>query len=101
MIFLSQESISTGLKYLGVMFGGNGNLADSSAAYLLKYYIVILLIAVYASTDLFRNTTARIKDMRFGKIISVVTPVAVTALLIICTALMSYSGQSDTMIIRL
>ncbi|MBQ9139463.1 MAG: hypothetical protein IJX61_02500 [Ruminococcus sp.] len=101
MVFLSQGSISRGLGYLWVMFGGNGNLADSAAAYMLRYYIVILLIAVYASTDLFRNTIARIKDMRFGRIISAATPAVVTAMLIICTSLMAYSGQSDTMIIRL
>lgn len=100
-VFLSQGTISGGLSYLGVMFGGNGNLADSVAAYMIKYYIVILLIAVYASTDLFRNTLMKIKAVRFSKALSLLTPVVITLLLFVCTALMAYSGQSDKMLIRL
>lgn len=100
-VFLAAESISGGLRYMGVMFGGNGNLADSLSVYLLKYYIVILLVAVYGSTDLFKNMLARVKDTKFGWIISVFTPVTVLALLLASTALMAYSGQSDSMIIML
>lgn len=100
-VFLATENISAGFGYIAVMFGGNGNLADSLSVYLFKYYIVIILIAMYASTDLFKNTLARIKETRFGIVISVITPVAVLAMLLISTALMAYSGQSDSMIIRL
>jgi hypothetical protein len=91
-VFLSQGSISKGAQYIAVMFGGNGNLADSAAAYMLKYYIVIILIAVYASTDLFRNTAARIKNSRFSGVLTVLTPVSSAVLLILCTALMSFIG---------
>ncbi len=100
-VFLSQGSISQGAKYIGVMFGGNGNLADSTAAYMLKYYMVILLIAVYAATDLFRNTAARIKSSRFKVVLTVLTPLTAAVLLILCTSLMSFSGQSNTMIMQL
>ena len=100
-VFLSQGSISKGAQYIAVMFGGNGNLADSAAAYMLKYYIVIILIAVYASTDLFRNTAARIKNSRFSGVLTVLTPVSSAVLLILCTALMSFIGQSSTMIMQL
>lgn len=100
-VFLASESVSGGLGYIAVMFGGNGNLADSFSVYLLKYYIVILLVAAYGSTDLFKNTLARVKDTKFGWIISVFTPVTVLVLLLASTALMAYSGQSDSMIIML
>ncbi|MBR3970317.1 MAG: hypothetical protein IKJ87_04490 [Ruminococcus sp.] len=100
-VFLARGNISSSLGYFAVMFGGNGNLADSFAVYLLKYYIVILLVAVYASTDLFRNTIARVKDMRFGRAVSSLAPAVLLVLLFICTAFMAYSGQSDSMIISL
>lgn len=100
-VFLASESISGGLGYIAVMFGGNGNLADSLSVYLLKYYIVILLVAVYCSTDLFKNTLVRIRDTKFGIIISAAAPLTVILLLAASTALMAYSGQSGTMIIRL
>ncbi len=100
-VFLFQGSIVQGARYIAVMFGGNGNLADSPAAYMLKYYIVILLIAVYASTDLFRNTMARIKESRFKGILTLLTPITAMFLLILCTSLMSFSGQSDAMLIKL
>ncbi len=100
-VFLANESISGGLGYIAVMFGGNGNLADALSVYLLKYYAVVVLVAIYASTDLFKNTLARIRETRFGVVISVMTPIVTIAMLLTCTAIMAYSGQSDSMIIRL
>lgn len=100
-VFLAQGSISRGFKYIGIMFGGNGNLADSAAAHMLKYNIVIILLAIYASTDLFRNTISRVKESRFKGILAVLTPVVSAVLLLICTALMSFSGQSESMIMML
>lgn len=100
-VFLACGDITYAWSYLRTMAGGSGILADSVTAYLFRSYIAVFLIAVYASTDLFKNMITRIKKSRYGFVLTVISPVAVLALLVICTAMMSYSGRSDDMIIRL
>lgn len=100
-VFLACGDITNAWNYLWTMAGGSGILADSMTTYLIRSYIVVLLIAVYASTDLSKNMITRVKKSRYGFVLTVISPVVVLALLVICTAMMSYSGQSNTMIIRL
>ena len=101
MVFLAGDNILDSVRYLLVMFDGNKLFADSISIYFFKSYIVLLLISMYASTDLFRNMILRSGKSRLKTAFSVISPVIAAFLLIICTALISYSGFSDMILIKL
>lgn len=100
-IFMSGDSISYSLSYLLAMIGGNRNLADTLSLYLFRNYIVMLLISLYASTNIFRNMINRSGKGRLRKIFIVSTPILAILLLTVCTAMMSYSGYSGLKLIKL
>lgn len=100
-VFLSAVDLKEAFSYLWVMIGGNGIFADTFTIYLLKMYIVILLSAIYASTDLFRNMMIRINGTKFRWITAVLTPAVTVFLLIICMSLMAYTGSSGMILVKL
>ena len=63
--------------------------------------IVLILLAMYASTDLFRNLMVRTGKSKIKVCLTLVSPLMVIILLIICTALISYSGSSETLLMKL
>jgi alginate O-acetyltransferase complex protein AlgI len=101
MVFMSGGSLGYSAKYLLAMIGGNGVLADTQFFYLVKSYIVLLLITMYASTNLFRNMMLRSGKGKIRTAIAIASPFIAAAVLIICTALISYSGSSDMLLINL
>ncbi|EWM53481.1 MBOAT family O-acyltransferase [Ruminococcus flavefaciens] len=100
-VFLSGSSPSASLRYLLAMIGGNGVFVDSQALYLFKSYIVLLLVSMYASTDLFRNLMMRSHRNKVKTVIVIVSPVVLMALLLICTSLISYNGSSEMLLMKL
>ena len=100
-VFISGSSIAFSAKYFLVMIGGNGNIADTQAFYLIKSYIVLLLLAMYASTDLFRNMMVRSGKKNIRIAVNIASPVIVVILLVVCTALISYSGSSGMLLMKL
>lgn len=100
-VFLSEGDIFDAFAYLWAMIGGNGLLLDSEAAYMLRSYIVIMLISAYASTDLFKNTVTRLNTSNFKWIVSLLKPAAAILALLVCTSLMAYHGQASDIIINL
>lgn len=100
-VFLAGSNPSYSGRYLLVMLSGNGVIADSQAFYLLKSYIVMLLAAIYAASDLFRNLMTRSGKKKVKAVINAVSTLVVLAALIICTALLSYSGSSEMLIMKL
>lgn len=100
-VFLSGDSMKQSFNYLLVMLGGNKIFADSLTLYLLKYYIVLLLLCMYFSTSLFRNMLMRSGKTRLKTVMSVLTPVITLVLFILCTILISYSGSSEITLLKL
>ena len=100
-VFLSGDSLGGSVRYLFAMVGGNGILADADGFYLVKTYIVLLLVTMYASTDLFRNLMTRTGRNKVKAAVMAVSPVLVLAVLILCTAVISYSGSSDMLLMKL
>lgn len=100
-VFLSSGSISYALRYILAMIGGNRLLFDDLAIYLLRSYLVVLLITMYASADLFRNMLLRTGKTRIKSIIYAAAPIVLTLLLAVCTALLTYTGSTGNMLIRL
>ena len=100
-VFLSGEGIEYSVKYLLAMIGVNGKFADSQSFYLMKSYIVLLLMSMYAATDLFRNMMMRTKRKKVKNFVTMVSPVCVIIALAVCTALMSYNGSSEMLLLKL
>lgn len=100
-VFLAGKDPAYSCRYLVAMISGNGAIADTQAFYLLKSYVVLLLVTMYAATDLLRNVMTRSEKSRIKSFLTAVTPLVVLAGLIVCTALLSYSGSSDMLIIKL
>ena len=100
-VFLASDTVSDAFGYLLAMIGGNRLLTDTLTLYLLKSYLVVLLVTMYASTDLFRNMLLRSRRMLLRKVFSSLTPVVMAALLAICTALISSSGSSEMLLMKL
>lgn len=92
------ENLTYSLRYSLALVGGNNNIADSLSFYLLKMYLVILLVGVYASTDLFRNLFERSKKKILRGFVGFLSPVYTSLLLLICTSLISYTGVSEMML---
>ena len=100
-VFLSGENVSYSLHYLLAMLGGNKVFADSQTLYLLKYYIVLLLICMYFSTNLFRNMLMRSGKTKLRVVMGICSPVITVILLAVCTALVSYNGSSGMILMKL
>ena len=100
-VFLSYSSISHSLGYLLAMIGGGGGFADAFSLYLLKSYVVVLLVSMYAATDLFRNMLMRSGKNPVRMVTTAASPVIVLGLLVLCTALISYSGSSEMILMKL
>ena len=63
--------------------------------------IFMIIAAAYASTDLFRKMMLRPSGGRFTGAVKALTPAIVMALLVICTAMIAYTGVSEHMIMRI
>ena len=100
-VFFSGTSLSYSFRYLFALIGGNGSFTDDQSFYLLKYYLVLILISAYSATDLFRNMIRRMEKTRAKSVIYVLSPIVMLAVLAVCTALISYSGSSDRLLLRL
>lgn len=100
-VFLASGTVSDGLEYLLAMIGGNRSLTDGLTLYLLRSYLVVLLVTMYASTDLFRNMLVRPRKQFLRRVFSALTPAVMVLLLAVCTALISSSGSSDMLLLRL
>lgn len=100
-VFLSGGTVLFSLKYLFAMMGGNSSIIGSQGFYLFKSYIALLLVAVYASTNLFRNMMNRSQKSRLNSVVMTVSPFIVALTLLVCTALISYSGSSEMLMIEL
>ncbi|MBO4877152.1 MAG: hypothetical protein J5501_03995 [Ruminococcus sp.] len=100
-VLFSGNTVSSSMRFIGAMTGSSRELADSLTVYLLRSYSVLLLIAMYASSDLLRTMLIRSGSAKLRSVLTGARPVIVLLLLISCTALMSYSGSSDMILLRL
>jgi len=93
-IFFSQSSVSDSFMFIKTLFGANHGFADSLSFYFLKSYIVILLIAIYTSTDLFKNLTEKLKDNQYLSLpLGIIMPCVDIVLLIISISSITSGGS--------
>lgn len=87
-VIFNASSMSEAFTQIGGMFGAGGiPFASSIALYELRGYAVPLLIAGIGCTPLVKRVVEKIREKRVGDtIIRVAEPVALVALLLVCTA---------------
>ena len=87
-VLFDAPNVSAAIARIGAMFGaGNGGLAGTEALYYLRSYAVVLALAAVGATPLSKRLLARVRQSRAGeRVLTVLEPVALTALLVVCTA---------------
>ena len=86
LIFNSNSLAEIGTE-LKNMFGLNGiDFINQETIYYIKDYLVILIIACIAATPLFKNVIIKLRNTKFNKVINVLEPIVLIALLFVCTA---------------
>jgi alginate O-acetyltransferase complex protein AlgI len=79
-VIFDTNSLTDAGKYFSAMFSGNGKIIDNTALYLLSGYAFLLVISALGSTELFNKMAKKLKNT------AVIKPVALAAVLFVCTA---------------
>ncbi len=87
-VIFNASDMGEAFSYIGGMFGaGSIPIINSEMLYYLKSYAVVLILALVGSTPIVKNIAIKLeKSTKFGKVIKVLEPVAVAALLVVMTA---------------
>lgn len=83
-VLFDTNTLSDAWRFFKAMFGANG-LGDGTAAYFIASNIVIFLLCIFASTDLFGKFTAFFQKKR-RKLYAGVTPAVTAVVLLLCTS---------------
>ena len=86
-VLFETNTLTDALRYIKAMFGGTRIPIDSLALYQLSSYFIIMIICIFASSDLFKTFINGIKEYKFTlKIYEVSIPIIQTVIMILCTA---------------
>lgn len=87
-VIFDASGMTQALSRIGAMFGaGDYPLISGEALYYLESYRIVLLLAVIGATPLPQRMWHWLESGRVGKIVvTVVEPIAVALLLVLCTA---------------
>lgn len=87
-VIFNASSMNEAFSYIGGMFGAGGiKFASVECFYYLRSYGIMLIIGIIGSTPLIKNVCLKLEaGQKSSKIINVLEPVALAAILILCTA---------------
>lgn len=84
-VLFDTDTLGDAGRFIGAMFGAGGSFADSTSSYMFRTNIVIFILCVFASTDLF----ARLKKFarrHYKKVCEYSYPIIIAAVLFLCTS---------------
>ena len=79
------DTLPNAWSFFKAMFGANGALYDNTTNYLLISNIIIFIICIFASTNLYTDNINKIKEKKTG-IITYLAPAVQLIMLLVCTA---------------
>jgi len=87
-VLFANEDLGIVLKDLSGLFGGqNLPLSSVETFYYLRSFLVVIVVSMIASTPLFSMAVKKLRTVGpMDKVLNVLQPVAVIALLVLCTA---------------
>ena len=87
-VIFDASDLQQAFSYLKAMFGGSGYpLLSSEFLYYFRSYLVVFVIAMFGATPLPAKLRGRIRQTAAGEhVLSIAEPLALIALLLICTA---------------
>lgn len=87
-VIFNATDMAEAFVYIGGMFGaGSIPFVNSEMLYYLKSYAVVIVLAIIGSTPIVKNLALKLENGKnTGKVIKVLEPVAIAALLIVMTA---------------
>lgn len=86
-VLFDTETLPDALSYFAAMFGGGAGFIDSFALYELKNYLLLFVLCILGSTEIFRKAVKYLhRNAVTSKLVYIVTPVVQAAALLICTA---------------
>ncbi len=86
-VLFDAPEVSAAFARIGMMFGFGGGLAGTEALYYLRSYAAVLILAALGATPLPKLLTVKLGQTRAGHaVLSVLEPLVLTALLVVCTA---------------
>ena len=97
-IFFFGDSISYSFYYFLALIGGNNNIADSLSLYLLRNYIILIMAGFIFASGV-RKLFLQHKAVKTAE--NLISPFVILFLLVVCTAVISYSGSAGSILIEL
>lgn len=87
-VIFNATDMAEAFVYIGGMFGaGSIPFVNSEMLYYLKSYAVVIILAMIGSTPIVKNLALKLENGKnTGKVIKVLEPVAIAALMIVMTA---------------
>lgn len=79
------DGLTPALQFFNAMFGGTGIFIDATAKYLFSAYILVFIVCIFASTDLWGRFVAYLKKKQETLVLAA-TPVAELLVLLSSTA---------------
>ncbi|MDE7303524.1 MAG: MBOAT family protein [Oscillospiraceae bacterium] len=83
-VLFDTDTLADAGRFLKAMFGANG-LGDGTAAYYWTSNVVIFLLCIFASTNLFGKLTAFFRKKK-RKLYAYITPAVTAVVLLLCTS---------------
>ena len=84
-VLFDTDTLGDAGRFIAAMFGAGGSLADSTSSYMFFTNIVIFILCIFASTDLFERIK-RFAVKHYQKACLYSYPVIIAAVLLLCTS---------------
>ncbi|MBE6609121.1 MAG: MBOAT family protein [Ruminococcaceae bacterium] len=96
------NTLGEAFQYIGGLFGAGGiPFVNAATLYHLRNYAVLLIFAIVGSTPLIKNVATKLANSpKTAKVVSIVEPIVLVALLVVVTAFLVDSSSNPFLYFR-